>query len=204
MSQSEFLTWCDDLTVAVRLVEDQVSPPAEAIVIGFSEPPAWNRDEVATALLDARDHYVEGDGFYLEEQRSYFSWGADAAAATVILTLAGWAAQGVVGDIFVRALKQLWAKLPETDRAYLSEPVDRREAEARCRWAIERAFASEVGRGELDLLSETERLDDGTWSFSFGHSGVTYSASLAAPEKGLPLVTTIIRTTATGHEPHAS
>lgn len=192
MSQSEFLAWCDQLKVDIRAVPDQQSPPSEAWRVVIYDP-RLDRDDVATALLDAREEAVTGDGFYLDEKRSYTSWGADAAAAVAILTVAEWAVEAGVGAIAVNAFGRIWRRVRETSHVDTPDaPLERQEAEARVRWTLSETY--EVEADALRLVSEAHERDGNCWRFSYEHDGMTFEGSIERASSELPEISHVRRT----------
>lgn len=184
MSQSEFLAWCDHLKVEIRAVPDQMSPPSEVWRVVIDDP-NLDRDDVATALLDARDEAVSGDGFYLDEKRSYTSWGADAAVAEAILTVAEWAVEAGVGTIAVTAFGKIWRRVRERSENVTPDvPLERQEAEARVRWTLSETY--EVDPDSLRLVAESHESEGNRWDFSYEHEGQMFDGTIDGATSELP------------------
>jgi len=192
MSQEEFLRWCDRLTVEVRAIPDRMSPPSEVWRVVIHDP-SLDRDAFATALLDARDEGAPGDGFYLDEKRSYTSWGADGSMAEVILTVAEWAAAGGVGTIAANAFGKIWAQVRQAaDEDMPASPVTRGEADARVRWTLHATYGVETEA--LRLVAESEDRDQHSWHFEYEHDGQSFEGTLKETSSTLPEVTHVRRT----------
>lgn len=114
-------------------------------------------------------------------RQTYFSWGADAAAAQIILEVAASALPGVAAAAVYDGLKHVVRRLvsqAQTDSHEPREPLSRNEAIEQARWHLVAAFnlAHEDGE-QLEVVGE-EISGDGSRLFRFRLNDRRFEAEL--------------------------
>ena len=190
MTEDSYLDYFTETVVMVRGVPDAASPPSEVWLGSYFEP-SWDRDFPARVVLDAHDNVALGQPYFFDDRRGKTEWGASGALQQVILTMAEWGAEGLVGAVAVAALRRLWAEVPAADRSMDPTPVDEDEARARAAWALIAAYELDVTIEELNCLAVERDLTAQSWTVSFVHEDCAYTVVLEAKSEELPAVTKI-------------
>lgn len=103
-------------------------------------------------------------------RQTYFSWGADAAAAKVIFEIAAEALPGVAGAAVYEGLKHVVRRLISEARSRSEEepePLSREQAMEQARWYLAEVFELGYEAGEQLKLAGEEIVGDGSWVFRF-------------------------------------
>ena len=127
---SDYREQFEQEAIWVKWVPYVDSPPTEIWSWNFMTP-EWDKDTPAQLLADAaladREH---PPGYALDVRRSYFEWGASNQAQTIILQIAEWALEGVIGTATWAVLAKLRAlAMKSTQPQFEARPLERDEAE---------------------------------------------------------------------------
>lgn len=181
---SEYLNEFEQESIWIKWVPYPDSPPTEIWSWNFIAP-GWDKDFPAQLLGDAALTERENPpGYALDVRRSYFEWGASNQAQTLVLQIAEWALQGVVGAAAWAVLARLSEVAKKSVNAeFEARPLERDEAEGYARWRIVEGF--ELGPDALDaptLVAEEENRAESTWTFAYEHDQVRYTVTIGMME----------------------
>lgn len=181
---SEYLNEFEQESIWIKWVPYPDSPPTEVWSWNFTAP-GWEKDVPSQLLADAAlTDRQNPPGYALDVRRSYFEWGASNQAQTIVLQIAEWALQGVVGSATWAVLSRLRALATKSGYAEAEvRPLERDEAEGYARWRIVDGF--ELGSNAIDaltLVAEEEDHKEGTWTFAYEREGVRYTVTIGTME----------------------
>lgn len=115
-------------------------------------------------------------------RQTYFSWGADAAAAQILLEIAADALPGLAGAAVYDGLRHVVRRMVSQAQARSHEPrepLSRNEAIEQARWHLVAAFGLTHEDGEqLELVGEEIILADGSRLFRFRVDDRRFEAEL--------------------------
>lgn len=171
---SEYLEAFEQESIWVKWVPYVDSTPTEIWSWNFVAP-GWDKDTPARLLADAALADRNGPpGYALDVRRSSFEWGASNQAQTVVLQIADWALQGVVGAAAWAVLARLCAAAKESWEETLEvRPLERDEAEGWARWRIVEGFQlGDDAYDRLILAGQEEARVDLQWTLACEHDGV--------------------------------
>jgi len=187
-----FLDYADDVAIIVRFVEAKGDPIPQAVWRLDLSAVEWPHDTPARRLYGAIYRIEDGytPSFALDVKESHSAWGAAGGFVEVVLTLAGGAAMGVVGNAVYDALKSLAMEHRDTAMSGpITRTLTRDEAEERCRWHVEAAFGPTVALATVSQAFDAARNE---YSFEFEAEDWIYSVTLTE-ELGLPAVVRLSR-----------
>lgn len=181
---SAYLEEFEQESIWVKWVPYVDSTPTEIWSWNFVAP-GWDKDTPARLLADAAlAGRNDPPGYALDVRRSYFEWGASNQAQTVVLQIADWALQGVVGAAAWAVLARLCAAAKKSMEVPLGvRPLERDEAEGWARWRIVDGF--ELGHEAYDhliLVGEEEARAELKWTLAYEHDGVRYTVTIGTRE----------------------
>lgn len=179
-------------TLDIRFVEYVDMPPSAALSVEVVGP-EWTEQR----LLDEIDALVHEEGGYLghpfsvDRRAAYLSWGADAQSWTVVLQLAEWAAQGVIGAVALNmvgkasALGRRFARSSRlVEESSYAKPLTHDEALQRLLLRLDTvydlglpnttAIADHTSSDGGIHVTREEQLGDSAWSFEIDFREGTY------------------------------
>jgi hypothetical protein len=200
--------WLDQVTVEIRVVEYPDRPPLDVLIIELfgddTGSTGMSPDEIAEQLEAATvdETGMERFPFTLDVRRSKFSWGADAAAATVAIQVGlfavGYVASAIqrrVGKGVDNALDQVIERIIEAGRRgdpFTPQALERSEALERAEWAV-RSVYSIADETELRVAVEEHDLHSQAWTIALeSDSGERFETELVATA-GLVRITRVRR-----------
>ncbi len=171
----------DEATAELNAFEESVivlesaagmgEPPAAVLLLAVSDP-AWDREWPVEILRRAMSEEGAPPAFELRVHRDYFEWGASASTAEVALTVASWAAQGIVGVLGWKAVSRAFDAIVDRirtggERTFRDRFPNNEEARYRAAWLVVSRFDLAVEPQDLILVREEEDLSQARFEFSF-------------------------------------
>lgn len=170
--------------ITVRLVPDQTAAPVEVWMAEL-----WGLEtgrelplEIMAELSLAVSAGEAPPPHILSTRRSYVEWGASAVGEDVVLEVARWALEGVVGSIVYDALRRSIVRLVKAARArhpeLRVEPLTAEEAIERGRWTIVHNFGLNGDQLEELVVVGGEELRDGSRVVRYEYGDRRYEVEL--------------------------
>lgn len=182
-----FREWpLDNSQIEIRFVEDPAGKKVREVWLAdlLDGPPATEipLDVMGELVAALRVQDEPPAPHVVSHRQTYFSWGADAAAAKLLLEVAADILPGVATSIAYDALKHVVRRLvsqaqSRSDQAH--ERLSREEAIERARWHLAEAFQLDYDAAErLEVVGETVVGGGESWVVRFALEGRRFEVEL--------------------------
>lgn len=173
---STFLRWADDGSVAIGFAEYIGEPPKEIWRFKVSAD-TLSAEEVAKRVLEFTQELQAGVEFTLDVRHKYISWGADASAFEVLLTISASILSSLASTAIQEKISQLKRQLSGADQGV--EPLSRDQAIGQAKRQI--AVSYDLKRDDLFVQAEEENRQENTWTVELQDAdGTRYSVVIGS------------------------
>jgi len=193
----------DEINVRVAYGEQPGTAPQEVFDLVLSAPDLggrpWDDDDFVAELeplvwASKKRSLYDRKSYTLDVKKGHGSWGADGAAAEIVLYIANHAAGGLIDAgtvaLVLKVLRTLRAKVGETNTASTQTPDEIAEFAT---WRIQVAFRDWLEPGTALTLVEEIRDVGGMWTGAFADAeGNRYAIEVHFLE-GVPYATRVTR-----------